>query len=67
MVVCLFVFQVDIKRDHASFFSLHRRFQEELGLDDQEKQTIIWQARDALVPPYCPPMFAIQRPSTSLS
>jgi hypothetical protein len=33
----------DIKRDHAQFFSLHRRFQDELGLSDHDKQTIIWQ------------------------
>lgn len=33
----------DIKRDHAQFFSLHRRFQEELGLSDHDKQVIIWQ------------------------
>lgn len=34
----------DIKRDHANFFSLHRRFKDELGITDQEKQVIIWQA-----------------------
>lgn len=33
----------DIKRDHAHFFSLHRRFQEELDLSDHAKQVIIWQ------------------------
>ncbi len=33
----------DIKRDHAGFFSLHRRFKEEPNLSDDEKQVIIWQ------------------------
>jgi hypothetical protein len=33
----------DIKRDHAGFFSLHRRFMNEPNLSDEEKQTIIWQ------------------------
>jgi hypothetical protein len=33
----------DIKRDHAGFFSLHRRFKEEPGLSDEERQTLIWQ------------------------
>ena len=36
----------DIKRDHAHFFSLHRRFQEELGLSDHDKQVLIWQASE---------------------
>jgi hypothetical protein len=35
----------DIKRDHAQFFGLHRRFKEELNLSDHDKQLIIWQAR----------------------
>lgn len=35
----------DIKRDHAQFFSLHRRFKDEVGLSDHDKQTIIWQVR----------------------
>lgn len=33
----------DIKRDHAQFFSLHRRFQEEPNLSDHDKQVVIWQ------------------------
>jgi hypothetical protein len=37
----------DIKRDHANFFSLHRRFKEEVGISDQEKQVVIWQASQA--------------------
>jgi hypothetical protein len=35
----------DLKRDHASFFALHRRYSSELGLDQNDKQVIIWQAR----------------------
>lgn len=39
----------DIKRDHATFFSLHRRFQEELG--EHDKQLAIWQVCSVCAPP----------------
>lgn len=35
----------DIKRDHAQFFGLHRRFKEELGLSHQDQQVLIWQVK----------------------
>lgn len=38
----------DIKHDHASFWSLHRRFQEELS--EHDKQLTIWQVRSVCAP-----------------